>query len=87
MKIIARRNYKLADYGIKPIGFEDPVDVANKAMADENKTLKAQVADLNSKFEAFMKMQAQGGQNAKEDDASGGKPGGGTGTGTRRSRS
>lgn len=69
-RIIQRRGYKLLDYGIKPIGFEDPNDVNARAMAEENQTLKAQVADLNSKFEAFMKMQSAGiggGTNVKEE--------------------
>lgn len=94
-RIIKRRGYKLLDYGIEPIGFEDPMDVSTKAMAEENKSLRTQVADLNSKFEAFMKMQAQGPQGGTNvttqesdtgDDTGSGRsgPSGGASGGKRR---
>jgi len=58
LRIIDRRGYKLQDYGIKPIGFEDPADLKQKAIEDENRTLKSQMADLNSKFELLLRQQA-----------------------------
>lgn len=59
-RIIKRRGYKLIDYGIKPVGFEDPNEVSNKAVMAENATLKTQMADLNSKMEALLAMQGGG---------------------------
>jgi len=58
LRVIERRGYKLQDYGIKPVGFEDPADLKQKAIEDENRTLKAQMADLNSKFELMLRQQA-----------------------------
>jgi hypothetical protein len=55
-RIIERRNYKMQDYGIKPIGFRDPIDEMNEARDSENAMLKAQVADLNSKINLLLKM-------------------------------
>lgn len=86
-KIIARRGYKLADYGIKPIGFEDPNDLKTKEMEIENKTLKAQMADLNSKMEALLAMQGGGRPNDKTETASTGTDGKARAIRTRTSRS
>lgn len=52
--IIERRNYKMQDYGIKPIGYRDPIDEMNEARDRENAHLKAQVADLNSKLNLLL---------------------------------
>jgi hypothetical protein len=70
-RIIERRGYKLADYGIKPIGFEDPVDVKTREMESENKTLKAQMAELQAQMKTLIQMQAGGQretQNAKDNE-------------------
>lgn len=57
LNIINRRGYKLSDYGIKPLGFQDPVDVESARIKQENASMKLQLADLNSKFETLIRMQ------------------------------
>ncbi len=62
-RIMARRGYKLSDYGIKAQGFEDPGVVAHEQMVDENTALKRQIADLAKRLVAIE--EADGSKNKK----------------------
>lgn len=99
-RIIKRRGYRMQDFGVKPIGFKDPVDEMNAARDAENKELKDQVADLNSKLNLLLKQQAMkegaGNDDGKDanvqsvptTDRSGGRQSSGTGNrGGGRARS
>lgn len=84
-RIMERRGYKLSDYGIKPLGFEDPTVLANDAMKAENADLKARLARLEKLV---------GGDNVQTEGKAAGEGATGAGgsrgevpTGKRRSRS
>lgn len=77
MRLMERRGYKLGDYRIKPIGFEDPTVVANQAMKDENEALKKQMADLLNRVQA---MEGANVPKKEEGSADTGKSGRGSGT-------
>lgn len=76
VRIIERRGYRMQDYGVKPIGFQDPVDMKQAAMESENATLRTQVNDLMSKMDLLIKqgsgreaIQEAKDENAKDSDA------------------
>jgi len=70
LRIMKRRGFKLDDYGIKPVGFEDPT-------AAENKALREQLAELSKRLTAMegKDVQTRESGNGGEPDTSGGKPG------------
>lgn len=57
-RIIIRRGYKMQDYGIKPIGFKDPIDERNEAIIKENAELKAQMKVFQAQMDLLIKQGA-----------------------------
>lgn len=83
LRIMERRGYKLGDYGIKPLGFEDPVAQANQAMKAENDALRKQMADLLNRVNAMEGKDVQ--TQAEVDNSTGNSGTGGTGRAGRGS--
>jgi hypothetical protein len=64
LRIIERRGYKLSDYGINPVGFQDPTMVANQAIKDENSLLRQQMAKLQDQMAELLAMRRGDNANA-----------------------
>jgi hypothetical protein len=60
LRLIERRGYDLKKFGIVPIGWEAPdKDERVAQLESENATLKAAMADLNSKLDVLLQQQAE----------------------------
>lgn len=55
LAIMERRGYKLQDYGIKPMGFEDPNATSHVQIKEENATLRKELAALTKRMNKLEK--------------------------------
>jgi hypothetical protein len=55
-RLMARRNYRLSDYGIAPVGEIQPMDTGIADLKAENTALRTQLADMSTKLNRLMSL-------------------------------